>query len=245
MKIASSRSNPRCGTSQPMNITRSSVRIKRGTMVHAREGWFAKIEDKENVFVKVTTDEGIVGWGEACAHPVTSETQAGIVSDSRVIWPRHRAAKTRSRLARFTQRSIICFCKATPALAAQLTLRSTTSWARHPRQPVYNLLGGAFQTSFRAVGDDAARLNANAWRSMRLGCWLKRGYTCFEPKMTGRLESLDADADRLEAILRGLFLLPRWSSPIPTSCGALPKQRRRNRYADFSKVDPILQSNNR
>jgi L-alanine-DL-glutamate epimerase-like enolase superfamily enzyme len=30
---------------------------------------------------------------------------------------------------------------------------------------------------------------------------MKRGYTCFEPKMTGHLESLDADADRLEAIL--------------------------------------------
>lgn len=30
---------------------------------------------------------------------------------------------------------------------------------------------------------------------------LKHGYTCFEPKMTGYLESLDADADRLEAIV--------------------------------------------
>lgn len=27
------------------------------------------------------------------------------------------------------------------------------------------------------------------------------GYTCFEPKMTGHLESLDADADRLEAMV--------------------------------------------
>src|SRR5450631_1030139 len=53
---------------------------KKGTMVHAREGWFANIRYKENVFVKISTDEGIVGWGEACAHPVTSETQAGILS---------------------------------------------------------------------------------------------------------------------------------------------------------------------
>ena len=53
---------------------------KKGTMVHAREGWFANIEYKENVFVKITTDEGITGWGEACAHPVTSETQAGILA---------------------------------------------------------------------------------------------------------------------------------------------------------------------
>ena len=53
---------------------------KKGTMVHAREGWFANLQYKENVFVKISTDEGIVGWGEACAHPVTSETQAGILA---------------------------------------------------------------------------------------------------------------------------------------------------------------------
>ena len=44
---------------------------KAGTAVHARETWFANIEYKENVFVKITTDDGIVGWGEATAHPVT------------------------------------------------------------------------------------------------------------------------------------------------------------------------------
>jgi L-alanine-DL-glutamate epimerase-like enolase superfamily enzyme len=37
---------------------------------------------------------------------------------------------------------------------------------------------------------------------------LKQGYTSFEPKMTGHLESLDADADRLEAIL----------DAVPKSC---------------------------
>jgi L-alanine-DL-glutamate epimerase-like enolase superfamily enzyme len=30
---------------------------------------------------------------------------------------------------------------------------------------------------------------------------MARGYTCFEPKMTGHLDSLDADADRLEAMI--------------------------------------------
>ena len=53
---------------------------KKGSMVHAREGWFANIQYKENVFVKIHTDEGIIGWGEAYAHPVASETQAGILS---------------------------------------------------------------------------------------------------------------------------------------------------------------------
>ena len=62
---------------------------KKGTMVHARETWFANIKYKENVFVKITTDDGIVGWGEACAHPVTSETQAGHRRDGRALRPHH------------------------------------------------------------------------------------------------------------------------------------------------------------
>ena len=37
---------------------------KKGSSVHSREGWFADIDYKENVFVKIHTDEGIIGYGE-------------------------------------------------------------------------------------------------------------------------------------------------------------------------------------
>ena len=66
-------------------------------------------------------------------------------------------------------------------------------------QPVYNLLGGAFQKSFGLLATmpraEPRRMAAHA------RVLLDKGYTCFEPKMTGHLESLDADADRLEAII--------------------------------------------
>jgi L-alanine-DL-glutamate epimerase-like enolase superfamily enzyme len=66
-------------------------------------------------------------------------------------------------------------------------------------QPVYNLLGGAFQTHFGKLATmPRAEPGRMAEHARRL---LGRGYTCFEPKMTGHLESLDADADRLEALI--------------------------------------------
>jgi L-alanine-DL-glutamate epimerase-like enolase superfamily enzyme len=66
-------------------------------------------------------------------------------------------------------------------------------------QPVYNLLGGAFQKTFGQLATmPRAEPNRMAEHAQVL---LGKGYTCFEPKMTGHLESLDADADRLEAMI--------------------------------------------
>jgi L-alanine-DL-glutamate epimerase-like enolase superfamily enzyme len=66
-------------------------------------------------------------------------------------------------------------------------------------QPIYKLLGGGFQTHFGLCGtlprDEPGAMAENA------AALLENGYTCFEPKMTGRLESLEDDARRLEAIL--------------------------------------------
>ena len=66
-------------------------------------------------------------------------------------------------------------------------------------QPVSSLLGGAFRDRFGRLAtmprDEPAAMGESA------AALIEQGYTCFEPKMTGHLESLDADADRLEAIL--------------------------------------------
>jgi L-alanine-DL-glutamate epimerase-like enolase superfamily enzyme len=67
-------------------------------------------------------------------------------------------------------------------------------------QPIYNLLGGAFQKTFGQLATmPRARPGEMAEHAQAL---LERGYTCFEPKMTGHLDSLDADADTLEAIVK-------------------------------------------
>jgi L-Ala-D/L-Glu epimerase len=171
---------------------------KKGTMVHAREGWFANIEYKENVFVRITTDDGIVGWGEACAHPVTSETQAGIVATVE-LFGRLVTGKNPFHIGAIHSALDNLFLQGNAGARSAIDIALYDIMGKSAGQPVYNLLGGAHQTTFGKLATmpraEPKRMGEHA-RAL-----LKRGYTCFEPKMTGHLESLDADADRLEAII--------------------------------------------
>lgn len=170
---------------------------KKGTAVHAREGWFANIDYKENVFVKITTDDGIVGWGEACAHPVTSETLAGILSTVE-LFGRTIMGRDPFQIGAIHAALDHLFLQGNAGARCGIDIALYDIMGKAAGQPVYNLLGGGFQTEFgmcatmprgapKQMAQQAARLS-------------KAGYTCFEPKMTGHAESLDADADRLEAI---------------------------------------------
>ena len=171
---------------------------KKGTMVHAREAWFANIEYKENVFVRITTDEGIVGWGEACAHPVTSETQAGIVATVD-LFGRLITGRNPFHIGAIHSALDNLFLQGNAGARSAIDIALYDIMGKASGQPVYNLLGGAHQTTF---GKLATMPRAEPKRmGERARSLLKQGYTCFEPKMTGHLESLDADADRLEAII--------------------------------------------
>ncbi|MCW5575713.1 MAG: mandelate racemase/muconate lactonizing enzyme family protein [Burkholderiales bacterium] len=178
---------------------------KKGTMVHARETWFANIEYKENVFVKITTDEGITGWGEACAHPVTSETQAGILATVE-LFGRLIQGRDPFAIGAIHEALDNLFLQGNNGARSAIDIALYDIMGKASGQPVYNLLGGAYQTRFGKLAttprSDPKRMADHA-RAL-----LRRGYTAFEPKMTGHLESLDADADRLEAIL----------DAVPKSC---------------------------
>lgn len=174
---------------------------KKGTMVHAREGWFANIQYKENVFVKITTDDGIVGWGEASAHPVTSETQKGIVSTVE-LFARQIIGRNPFQIGAIHAALDNLFLQGNAGARSAIDIALYDIMGKSAGQPIYNLLGGGFQTEFGLLATtpraDPKRMADHA--KYLLG----KGYTCFEPKMTGHLESLDADADRLEAILKVL-----------------------------------------
>ncbi|MBI3938906.1 MAG: hypothetical protein HY323_18190 [Betaproteobacteria bacterium] len=174
---------------------------KAGTMVHAREGWFANIRYKENVFVKVHTDEGIVGWGEACAHPVTSETQAGIVSTVE-LFGRTILGRDPFQIGAIHAALDHLFLQGNAGARCAIDIALYDIMGKAAGQPIYNLLGGAFQTTFGQLATmPRAAPKRMAEHAVAL---LDKGYTCFEPKMTGHLESLDADADRLEAIIEAV-----------------------------------------
>jgi len=178
---------------------------KAGSSVHAREGWFANIEYKENVFVKVTTDEGIVGWGEATAHPVTSETQAGIVATVQ-LFSRFVIGRDPFDIGAIHAALDNLFLQGNNGARSAIDIALYDIMGQAAGQPIYNLLGGAFQKTF---GQLATMPRAEPQRmAEHARMLLERGYTCFEPKMTGHLESLDADADRLEAIVKA----------VPASC---------------------------
>jgi L-Ala-D/L-Glu epimerase len=171
---------------------------KKGASVHAREGWFANIQYKENVFVKITTDDGIIGWGEACAHPVTSETLQGLLSTIE-LFGRQIIGKDPFRIGAIHAALDHLFIQGNAGARSALDIALYDIMGKASGQPIHSLLGGAYQTTFGKLATmpraEPKRMGEHA-RAL-----LKRGYTCFEPKMTGYLESLDADADRLEAIL--------------------------------------------
>jgi L-alanine-DL-glutamate epimerase-like enolase superfamily enzyme len=174
---------------------------KKGTMVHAREGWFANIRYKENVFVKITTDDGIVGWGEACAHPVTSETQKGIVSTVE-LFGRQIIGRDPFQIGAIHAALDHLFLQGNAGARSAIDIALYDIMGKASKQPVYNLLGGGFQTEFGLLATTPrAEPKRMAEHAKQL---LGKGYTCFEPKMTGHLESLDADADRLEAIIEAV-----------------------------------------
>lgn len=171
---------------------------KKGASVHAREGWFANLEYKENVFVKITTDDGIIGWGEACAHPVTSETLQGLLSTIE-LFGRQIIGQDPFRIGAIHAALDHLFIQGNAGARSALDIALYDIMGKASGQPIHSLLGGAYQTTFGKLATmpraEPKRMGEHA-RAL-----LKRGYTCFEPKMTGYLESLDADADRLEAIL--------------------------------------------
>jgi L-Ala-D/L-Glu epimerase len=171
---------------------------KSGTEVHAREAWFANIEYKENIFVKIETDEGIIGWSEACAHPVTSETQASIVSAVELFGSVIMGIDP-FQIGAVHDRLDKLFLHGNNGARSAIDIALYDIMGKATGQPIYNLLGGGFQTEFGLMGtmprqspEESGELAAEL---------IKIGYTCFEPKMTGHAESLDADADRLEAIV--------------------------------------------
>jgi L-Ala-D/L-Glu epimerase len=171
---------------------------QQGTMVHAREGWFANIRYKENVFVKISTDEGIVGWGEASAHPVTSETQAGLLSTIE-LFGRQLVGRDPFQIGAIHAALDHLFLQGNAGARCAIDIALHDIMGKAAGQPIYNLLGGAHQKTF---GQLATMPRAEPERMAdEARMLLEHGYTCFEPKMTGHLESLDADADRLEAII--------------------------------------------
>ncbi len=149
-----------------------------------------------NVLVRIVTDEGVVGWGEACpVQAFTSETQASIVElvETRVATalvgrdPLQRVPllDTLARVLRFA-----------PFTFAAVDTALLDVAGRHTGLPVSTLLGGAFRDRIEVHGsvtwdEDTARVVETALEQHETYRWLKL--------YAGR-DQVDRDLDRLQAV---------------------------------------------
>ena len=149
-----------------------------------------------NVLVRIVTDEGVVGWGEACpVQAFTSETQASVVElvETRVATalvgrdPLQRVPLL-AELARVLRFAPFTFA------AVDTALLDVTG--RHTGVSASTLLGGAFRERIEVHGSvtwdkDPARVVETALEQRETYRWLKL--------YAGR-DEVDRDLDRLQAV---------------------------------------------
>src|SRR3954447_18175845 len=149
-----------------------------------------------NVIVRITTDDGVVGFGEACPVPAfTSETQASIVElvDTRVA-PTLAGRDATQRLPLLAE--LAGGLRFAPFTVAAVDTALLDLLGRSAGVPVSTLLGGAFRDRVEVHGsvtwdEDPARIVESALEQTSAYRWLKL--------YAGRGE-IDADLDRLQAV---------------------------------------------
>jgi L-alanine-DL-glutamate epimerase-like enolase superfamily enzyme len=149
-----------------------------------------------NAIVRITTDDGVVGYGEACpVQAFTSETQASIVElvETRVAptLVGHDASQRVPRLADLAR--VLRFA---PFTFAAVDTALLDLLGRHAGVPVSTLLGGAFRDRVEVHGsvtwdEDPVRVVESALEQRETYRWLKL--------YAGRGE-IDRDLNRLQAV---------------------------------------------
>jgi L-alanine-DL-glutamate epimerase-like enolase superfamily enzyme len=149
-----------------------------------------------NVIVRIATDEGVVGYGEACpVQAFTAETQASVVElvETRVgpTLVGRDASQRGPRLADLAR--VLRFA---PFTVAAVDTALLDLLGRHAGVPVSTLLGGAFRDHVEVHGsvtwdEDSGRVVESALEQCETYRWLKL--------YAGRGE-IDGDLDRLQAV---------------------------------------------
>jgi L-alanine-DL-glutamate epimerase-like enolase superfamily enzyme len=149
-----------------------------------------------NVIVRVATEDGVVGYGEACpVEAFTSETQASIVElvETRVA-PALVGRDASQRIPLLTDLARVL--RFAPFTVAAVDTALLDLLGRQTGVPVSTLLGGAFRDRVEVHGsvtwdEDPARVAETALEQREAYRWLKL--------YAGRGE-IDRDLDRLQAV---------------------------------------------
>jgi L-alanine-DL-glutamate epimerase-like enolase superfamily enzyme len=149
-----------------------------------------------NVIVRIATDDGVVGYGEACpVQAFTSETQASVVElvETRVA-PTLVGRDALQRVPRLADLARVL--RFAPFTFAAVDTALLDLAGRHAGVPVSTLLGGAFRNRVEVHGsvswdEDPARVVASVLEHRETYRWLKL--------YAGR-DEVDRDLDRLQAV---------------------------------------------
>jgi len=165
--------------------------------IHTREAWFAGVELKENVLIRVDTDEGTYGVGEALAHPVSGETSEGIV---RMIEHFERILRGTDpcALAEIHQKMDSLIVNGSNGAKAAVDVACFDILGKASGKPLWSLLGGRGNIPFGCCAHMAREVpEAIARKGQEL---VNKGYTSLELKCVGRQESIESDCDRILAL---------------------------------------------
>src|SRR3954447_16602402 len=149
-----------------------------------------------NVIVRITTDDGVVGFGEACPVPAfTSETQASIVELVRTRVAATLVGREASQRVPLLA-DLARVLRFAPFTVAAVDMALLDLLGRQTGVPVSTLLGGAFRDRVEVHGsvtwdEDPARVVETALEQRETYRWLKL--------YAGR-DEVDRDLDRLQAV---------------------------------------------
>ncbi len=169
-----------------------------------------------DVLVRVRTDQGIVGLGEACPFPpITGETQATNVAAAKAI--RDMIVGKDPLAIDALLRQIGPLVHANPSMVAAFDMAFHDILGKVAGLPLFRLLGGTknvFETDITTSIDTLEAMTAESKK------YADMGYKTLKVKV-----GLDPDEDfaRLEAIRRAVGR--RWpSASTPTRAGACPRR---------------------
>jgi L-Ala-D/L-Glu epimerase len=153
------------------------------------------VTEAEAIVVKVTTDDGIVGWGEAPpTHVITGDSLASIrYSIEAVIKPILIGMPLLERDALFGKLQSCIVGNTSAKAAVDIALHDCI--AQYSGLPLFQLLGGAHQT---LETDYTVSVNDPAEMARDAASYVKEGFQTLKVKV-GK-DDIDTDIERLQAI---------------------------------------------
>jgi muconate cycloisomerase len=178
-----------------MKVTRITPRVAALPLRRPMKTGGSELTSVENIFVRIETDDGIVGWGEASAAPrMTGETTASIMAAIDYLAPALQGRDPSELAANLALMDQHMYGNASAKTALELALYDIAG--KYAGKPVAELLGGVVRTRMPvlwmlATGETGADIADGQAK-------IAAGYTAF--KIKAGINPVEMDIERAIAI---------------------------------------------